>query len=144
MVPTYYNNIYKGALGEVIGRYIFSTDLLNIELEEIEDLEAFELFDYKVPNKPVYVDFKHWSLGTDVEKDAMIDKICEKAHKCGCQKALVVNILAERKLPCHNYVGEGVEILAVPSLLIDDEKMRKNDDAVEQVRRFVGAANESV
>ena len=144
MVPTYYNNIYKGALGEVIGRYIFSTDLLNIELEEIEDLNAFELFDYKVPNKPIYVDFKHWSLGTDVERDSMIDKICEKAHKCGCQKALVVNILAERELPCHNYVGDGVEILAVPSLLIDDEKMRKNDDAVEQVRRFVGGANEPV
>ena len=40
--------------------------------------------------------------------------------------------------------GDGVEILAVPSLLIDDEKMRKNDDAVEQIRRFVGATNDSI
>ena len=48
MVPTMYNNIYKGALGEVIGRYIFSTDLLNIELDEIEDLNAFEKYREKI------------------------------------------------------------------------------------------------
>ena len=144
MVPTYYNNIYKGALGEVIGRYIFSTGLLDIELEEIEDLSAFELFDYKIPNKPIYVDFKHWSLGTDVEKEAMVNKICEKAHKCGCKKALVVNILAEREFPYHYYGGDDVEILAIPSLLIDDEKMRKNEQAVNEIRRFVGACNDAV
>ena len=144
MVPTMYNNIYKGALGEVIGRYIFSSDLLNIELEDLENLDAFELFDYKVPGKPVYVDFKHWSLGTDFDRDAMIDKICEKAHKCGCKKALVVNILSERELPCHNYEKDGVEILAIPSLLIDDEKMRKNEKAVNEIRRFVGACNDAV
>jgi hypothetical protein len=118
--------------------------LLNIELEEIEDLNAFELFDYKIPGKPIYVDFKHWSLGSDVEKDIMINKICEKAHKCGCEKALVVNILAEREFPYHYYDGDDVEILAIPSLLIDDDKMRRNEDAVNEIRRFVGTTNESV
>jgi hypothetical protein len=118
--------------------------LLNIELEDIENLDAFELFDYKVPGKPVYVDFKHWSLGTDFDRDAVIDKICEKAHKCGCKKALVVNILSERELPCHNYEKNGVEILAIPSLLIDDEKMRKNETAVNEIRRFVGVCNDAV
>lgn len=138
MVPTMYNNIYKGALGEVIGRFIFSTELLDIELEDIVDLNAFELFDYKVVGKPIYVDFKHWRLGTDVERNSMVEKIREKAHKCECKKALVVNILADREFPCHIYDEGDVKILAVPSLLIDDEMMRRNEKAVDAIRRFVG------
>jgi hypothetical protein len=55
-----------------------------------------------------------------------------------------VNILAERKFPYHYYNGNDVKILAIPSLLIDDDKMRKNDDAVNEIRRFVGATDDSI
>lgn len=135
MVPTLYNNIYKGALGEVIGHFIFSK-MFNVELEEITDYTAFELFDFKVPDKPYYVDFKHWNVSSDIERDAMRAKISEKARKCGCEKALVVNILAERFFDCHKY-DDGVEILAVPSLFFAND-MQKNKDAIDRIRRFIG------
>lgn len=135
MVPTLYNNIYKGALGEVVGHFIFSK-MFNVELEEITDYTAFELFDFKVPDKSYYVDFKHWNISSDVERDAMVKKIAEKARKCGCEKALVVNILADRFFDCHEY-DAGVEILAVPSLFLADN-MQKNVDAIGRIRRFIG------
>ena len=46
MSPTLFNNIYKGALGEVVGRYLFWR-VLNLKMEEISEPELFELFDYK-------------------------------------------------------------------------------------------------
>ena len=135
MVPTFWNNIYKGALGETVGQYIFAK-WFNIDLEEITDLEAFELFDFKVPGKPCYVDFKHWSAGTDVDREKMIDKIAAKAQKCDCEKVIVVNIMADEIFDCRRY-DAGVEILAVPSLLYDDGKMRANEKAGEMIRRFL-------
>ena len=145
MVPTMYNNIYKGALGEVIGRYIFSTDLLNIELEEIENLNAFEKFDFVIPKKNIYVDFKHWSAGTDKEREEMIEKIISKAKECSCNRVMVVNILDNRNIPSHLYDKESVKILAIPSLLIDNRnEIRSNKESVEKIRRFVGATDDSI
>ena len=145
MVPTMYNNIYKGALGEVIGRDIFSTDLLNIELDEIEDLNAFEKFDFIVREKNIYVDFKHWSAGTDKEREEMIEKIIPKAKECSCNRVMVVNILDNRNILSHLYDKDSVKILAIPSLLIDNgNEIRSNKESVEKIRRFVGAVNDSV
>ena len=136
MLPAMYNNIYKGALGEVVGRLIF-LKLLKVDLEDITDYASFELFDYKVPEKPIYVDFKHWSPCSDVEREYMENKIMEKAHKCGCKKALVVNILLDRSIPTRHIDGDDVEILAVPSLLIDDGELKRDDEAYQMIRRFI-------
>lgn len=135
MVPTMYNNIYKGALGEVVGKFLFSILFDGVELEEITDYTAYELFDFKVKDKPYYVDFKHWGPRTDVERGQMIEKIRGKAEKCGCEKALVINILDEGKLPCHKY--DENRILAVPSLLSDSGSINANKNAVEEIRRFL-------
>ena len=135
MVPTFWNNIYKGALGESVGWFIFSK-WFDVKLEEITDLEAFELFDFKVPGKPYYVDFKHWSMGSDVEREKMIDKIAAKARKCDCTKVLVVNIMADSIFECKVY-NASVEILAVPALLYDDGKMKANRKAEDSIRRFL-------
>jgi hypothetical protein len=143
MVPTMFNNIYKGAIGEIVGRFIFG--LINIELEEITALSAFEKFDFIVREKNIYVDFKHWSAGTDAERDEMIEKITTKAKECSCNKVMVVNILDNRNIPSRLYVKDSVKILAIPSLLIDDgNEIRSNKESVEKIRRFVGATNDPV
>ncbi len=143
MVPTMYNNIYKGALGEVVGRYIFG--LLNIELEEITDLAKFEKFDFMVRDSSIYIDFKHWNFGTDEDRDTMIDKIASKAEECGTQKVIVVNVLDNRDLPSHLYKRGSIDILAVPALLIDNgNELFSNKKSVEKIRRFVGACNDAV
>ncbi len=135
MVPTMYNNIYKGALGEVVGKFLFSILFESVELEEITDYSIYELFDFKVKGKPYYVDFKHWGPRTDVERDLMVEKIRGKAETCGCEKALVINILDEDKNPCHKY--DDGRILAVPSLLKDNGTINANRCAHEEIRRFL-------
>ena len=74
MTPALWNNIYKGALGEVVGKYIFSK-VLDIDLEEIEDVDSFELFDYKIPGCAIYVDFKNWHEGKTAERNKLLEKI---------------------------------------------------------------------
>ena len=80
MSPTLFNNIYKGALGEVVGRYLFWS-VLKLKMEEISEPELFELFDYKVRNLPVYVDFKNWHETTVFNDEEMLNKIEDKANE---------------------------------------------------------------
>lgn len=55
LTPSMFNNIYKGALGEVVGKYILE-QYAGVTLQEMPQ-EYFELFDYTLGNG-VYVDFK--------------------------------------------------------------------------------------
>lgn len=76
--PPLWNNIYKGALGEVAGRFWFQ-HVLGITLEDIDDPAQFELFDYKVPDKPIFVDFKNWDESTNVDLKTELDKELQTA-----------------------------------------------------------------
>lgn len=79
MSPPLYQNIYKGALGEVIGKEIFNH--FGIPLEELNE-EEYELFDYKVKGKPIYVDFKYWKESSHFEANQYHNKVVEKAKDC--------------------------------------------------------------
>ncbi len=57
MSPPLFNNIYRGVLGEVVGKILFH-HLAGIELHDIENNDLYEKFDYVVPNASVFVDFK--------------------------------------------------------------------------------------
>lgn len=138
--PPVFTNIYKGALGEYAGKRIFDT--LNIELEEITDPNCFELFDYKVKNKEVYVDFKHWNqysafLPKNVEE--MQNHIFEKMEKCGTSKVLIVNIFAEelnlRKLLSAK--RDDLEIVELPFLY--DENTFKLNGKISEIFDEVNA-----
>lgn len=48
MSPAVWNNIYKGALGEAVGKFWFA-EILGINLEELDNPEIFEVFDFKNP-----------------------------------------------------------------------------------------------
>ena len=131
--PPVFTNIYKGALGEYAGKRIFDT--LNIELEEITDPNCFELFDYKVKNKEVYVDFKHWNqysafLPKNVEE--MRNHIFEKMEKCRTSKVFIVNIFAEelnlRKLLSAK--RDDLEIVELP-FLYDENTFKLNGEISE-------------
>lgn len=93
MTPVVYQNIYKGALGEVVGKFIFER-YFNIPLKEIDDLSQFELFDYQMADG-VFVDFKHWRpyYYTDLKK--MYSWISKKLDMCGGKRAYIVNVLAD-------------------------------------------------
>ena len=57
MSESLYQQVYKGALGEAIGKYIVGKGL-GYDLEELEHNGQYEAFDFKVGN--IYFDFKHW------------------------------------------------------------------------------------
>lgn len=137
MTPPLWNNIYKGALGEVVGCHLFKK-VLNVELEEINETSLFELFDYKVPNASVFVDFKNWHEGMTTDKSEMIDKISDKAVKCGCKCIIVANIIAQTKSEISKVDKNGVRIVTIPYLVVDEEGIIKAEKkSWEEIRSCI-------
>jgi hypothetical protein len=107
--PVLYNNIYKGALGEQIGKFIFE-EHLKIELEELP-LENYELFDYKIKDSNIYIDFKHWKENTQINFDEQERKIREKLKAVKGENVFIINILSsESRNPIKSSDGKIIEI----------------------------------
>lgn len=136
MSPTLFNNIYKGALGEVVGKFLLSSTL-NLDIQEISDPEQFELFDYKLSEYPIYLDFKNWHESTIFNNKEMLDKIENKAKKCGCKCAMIINILAENEWKIHRIKRKDLTILEIPSLLTGSPSLHYNEEALKEIRRCI-------
>lgn len=131
MSPPLFNNIYKGALGEEIGRYIFERNY-QIELQEIDNPDEFELFDYKIADN-TYVDFKHWKESNKFSTTEMIDKINSKLEICKGKKAIIANIIANG----NNYkIHRRGNIIEIP-YLYDINSGKINYNAWEKIKRFL-------
>lgn len=89
--PILFNNIYKGALGEIAGSYLWhSYDLPNLSDLPTKD---FERFDFLVDDG-IYVDFKNWSP-TLQDGEAEREKIYYKMEKTGAKLVFIINIVAD-------------------------------------------------
>ncbi|NCO73915.1 MAG: hypothetical protein GW795_05210 [Cyanobacteria bacterium] len=88
--PPIFNNIYKGALGEVCGKHILET-YSDIKLLELDDIE-FERFDFKTADG-IYFDFKYWN-NFDQDEETELEKIRAKMTEINAQKVFIINILA--------------------------------------------------
>ena len=90
MTPALYNQVYKAALGEVVGRKILEDYILGNNLEELGDYSLYELFDFKYGD--IYFDFKHWKL---FQKDPIeaITSIKRKLKKVNGSKCFIINIV---------------------------------------------------
>lgn len=129
LVPVMLKNIYQGALGEEIGRYIFEHNL-GIKLHEMPS-EHYEVFDFKV-KEGVYIDFKFW---LDYEIDALGYKIKieEKLKKLNAKKVLVINVPTTSS---DKPLNLSTQIIEIPSLLIQGQL---NPEAVSAI---LGALND--
>lgn len=117
MAPMLFQNIYKGALGEVIGRYIFESRF-STPLSDITEAELFEKFDYRISGTDIYVDFKHWKESTEADLSKQIQKICEKAAVCGAKCVIVANILiGDNDYRIRKDEESGLEIIIIPALV---------------------------
>lgn len=134
--PPLWNNIYKGALGEVTGVFWFQ-HLLNIQLEEITNPDEFELFDFIIPNNKIYVDFKDWSESTQKSWEDEIQKITAKAEKCNCHRVIIANILTKRDYKIQSFIRNDIHFLIIPALLNDKKTLTVNHGAVEAIRSFI-------
>jgi hypothetical protein len=118
LTPPMFNNIYKGALGEVCGKHIFQ-NILNIPLLEL-NVNEFELFDFKTEQN-VYIDFKLWNDRVAVKADEIIDKICEKMAIVEAEKVFVINILGSSTTPFHPIPSFDGKIIEIPYLCKNDK-----------------------
>ena len=110
ILPVVYQNIYKGALGEEVGRIILES--MGYELAEIEDEYVFEKFDYCFrANKKVYIDFKNWANDDDEQKRRKMMNIYDKLELVKGKKAFLINIFGEETTP-----SESEDVVKVPSL----------------------------
>lgn len=100
MCPTLYHNIYKGALGEVCGRAIFTE--WGVDVNEIDDPSKFEKFDY-VSGNGTYLDFKHWAGPGSLDNKRLIESSFQKLKMIGGTKAMIVNVLKPK-----DYEGPGI------------------------------------
>lgn len=101
LIPIVFNNIYKGALGEIFGKYIIEK-YCDITLEELNenDNEVYESFDYKHIKSKIYFDFKYYSQNTlNNSRQVIIEKANKKLEKNCFKKALIVNLFAEENFP---------------------------------------------
>lgn len=91
--PVLFNNIYKGVLGEVAGKFILEQEL-GIKLKEISDTNKFEVFDYELSNG-IYIDFKHWKNTYNIDRYKAINNINEKLKSINGKKVLIINIISD-------------------------------------------------
>ena len=94
MIPIVYNNIYKGALGEKVGKFLLEQDK-NLILLDL-DSDEFEKFDYKTVNG-VYIDFKYFGEGTgkNIDIEALISKSQKKLDEVNGKKAIIINCFGD-------------------------------------------------
>lgn len=94
ILPTIFHSIYKGILGEEVGKCIL--DYNNLKLIEIEDEDKYEKFDFQLKiNKNIYVDFKNWASTTEFDETQEIEKARNKLKVVKGEKAIIINIYLE-------------------------------------------------
>ncbi len=117
MSESLYKQIYKGALGEVVGKYIISK-ACGCDLEELDNYQQYEAFDFKINN--IYFDFKHWD---NFIKDN--DRYCKdiewKLRTVQGAKVVVANIFQRG----NHKIKESVDgkIIQIPYLINDDNEI---------------------
>lgn len=131
--PILFNNIYKGALGEVIGTYLIGK-YGDVELTDLE-MGEYELFDKKTKDG-VYIDFKLWNEQVaHADEEEYLEKIIRKKNEVNARKVFIINILGEI------YGTRGIEhhrddIYVVPKLY-DREQGKLLPEVVYELRNLL-------
>lgn len=137
MSPPLWNNIYKGMLGEIAGSFLIK-HLLEISLVEIDEPSIFEKFDYQIPGKPIFFDFKNWNESFDLNKKETQAKITKKAKECNAKIVIVANILADEGYKIDHKDDDGLKILVIPSILHEkNENIVENIEAVQKIKEVI-------
>ena len=126
MLPCFYTAIYKGIVGEEIGRIIFENNL-GIILNEIDEPSKFEKFDFVYGDN--YIDFKFWADGG---YDLSIEHIERKLNDVKGKYAFIVNIYGNNIESVH-CCGN---VFVIPSL-IDRNTFEYNAQALQFINKKI-------
>ena len=94
---------------------------------------TFELFDFKVKDLPIYVDFKHWQTSSSFDPAEIREKIYTKAVKCGCKCAIIINLLSDAEFDYNTTTHNGVKIVEIPALVTNNSINIKNLLQIQEV-----------
>ena len=138
MVPSLFRNIYMGALGEVVGKFLIERDC-ETRLGEM-DHSNYEQFDYLLPNG-VPVDLKDWNESVYEDENLLqntIDLITRKMDRCKVNEVIVVNIVAKNidiLETVHTYtVKDDKKIHVIPYLYgVGNGRNRSNDKGIDLI-----------
>lgn len=136
MCPPIFQNIYKGALGEVAGTVVLR-DVLGIEVSRMPK-EIYEVFD-GVVCVGIYVDWKHWHDRDVMSEDAFLEKNFRKLKEIGGRKVVVANILRDRDSdvkPYTTWERDGMKVIEV-AYIYDPSKAEFNHDALNMITKEV-------
>lgn len=114
--PVLFHNIYKGALGEVAGKFILSREL-GSELSPITEPKYFEFFDYKLSDD-VYVDFKNWKFTYVQDRDEIIKDILRKLDAIGAKRVYIINVVSGKNYKPSAIVDQ--RLVEIPMLIRED------------------------
>ncbi len=129
--PALFHNIYKGALGEVAGKFILENQL-GISLTEIDDPACFELFDYKISDS-AYVDFKHWKPRMYMNQSQMQEKCRKKLEQLHGERVYIINLFQSSGFQS-NSTADG-RIIEISGLLQENGTL--NPQAIELLRKEI-------
>lgn len=129
MSPSLYQQVYLGALGEVVGKLILER-ILGYDLENL-DSECYEFFDYKI--KDVYFDFKNWDKFIK-DNDEYVQKVERKLNSIKGVMCFVINLLKRADSPAKINVGETV--IQIP-YLFDMETGELNMEALDYISELL-------
>ena len=129
--PVLFQNIYKGALGEVAGAFILQKEL-GISLQEIDDPACFEFFDFIGPDG-CWFDFKHWKSSTRQDEEVIRRKTLAKLNAVGGKRAFVLNLISEPSFAPRS-TADG-KLIEIPGLLLPDGT--PNRQAMEYLGRYL-------
>lgn len=121
MSQSLYKQIYKAALGEVVGKFIVEEAIVEGGLQEIKDVSCYEFFDYQIGD--IYFDFKHWDNFIK-ENDEYSKKVENKLKQINGRKAIIINLFQRGE---HNIkTSIDSKIIQIPYLINDDNEIEYN------------------
>ena len=127
------NRIYRGALGEVVGRFLLTNNLfkfLDIKFETLPT-NIYEKFDNKYDD--IFFDFKLWSGDRNPSHEKEIGRIRKKMYECRARKVIFINILKPQKIKTKPYLDELSDPILVIPYLYDDEKNEWNKEGIQKL-----------
>lgn len=138
MSPPLFKNIYKGAIGEVVGDFVLRQ--LNYKPAEMP-AENFEMFD-AVLSDGIYIDYKHWASSGFTDETEQTRHIFEKLREVDGRTAIIANVLRrerDKTSSVQSYEKEEMMIVTIPWLLdISGNKMVFNREAIEAIDKVIG------
>jgi hypothetical protein len=106
-------------------------------LTEIEDPEVFELFDYKIEDTDIFIDFKNWHERTRFSNEEMLKKIKSKADTCNAKCIIVINVVSEQFAePIRTSLGD-VTVVQIPSLIDPNNPNQPIHKAFDMIKRCI-------